>query len=530
MRVDRLVRPGVLVLISILALLVPVMLVGVPPLLDYPNHFARMWLIAGGVAQAPLSGMYAVDWSIASTNIGVDLLAASLGRLVGADVLGHGLVAAALVLPAAGAVLLNRAVFGGSHWWQVGFAGLVWNSTLLAGFLSFQVGLGLALLAAAADPVLERRAGVVGAFAVRAGFGALLLVFHVFAAAFYAALVAGLAFGAGRGLVRAVGRGVLAGGIALGVPLAGFLLVVPVVPGGQAPAGAFDIWAGYTVINKVITLMSAVVTYDFRLDALFVLALWGMARVLPLLAGGRGAGRAQVGLRLVGVGLVALAVAVPSVLGGTAGVDWRFPVMAMLTLAAAVRPGLATARGAAVAGCVLLGLSLARTGWIAEIWMARQADVASVGRALARVPAGAAVLPMQNTAQDVGEAPRGRYLLAALPTFWHYPALAVPWRHAFVPTLFTTRGKQPLRVLPPWDAISVPEGMPAPLAFLGGFEPLPALVYNFGYVTQWRTRFDYMLVVNADMVPESGRWDLPEGLELMADEGFARLYRIRRGG
>ena len=122
------------VLAALAALALPVALVHVPPLLDYPNHFARLWLLAGGIEQPPISAMYAADWSVALTNIGVDLIAATLGRVIGADLLGHLLVAAALILPPLGAILLNCAVFGGWHWWQVGFPILAWNSTLLAGF------------------------------------------------------------------------------------------------------------------------------------------------------------------------------------------------------------------------------------------------------------------------------------------------------------------------------------------------------------------------------------------------------------
>ena len=44
-------------------LLLPVALVPVPPLVDYPNHLACLWLIAGGAARPPASHFYAVDWS-----------------------------------------------------------------------------------------------------------------------------------------------------------------------------------------------------------------------------------------------------------------------------------------------------------------------------------------------------------------------------------------------------------------------------------------------------------------------------------
>ena len=170
---------------------------------------------------------------------------------------------------------------------------------------------------------------------------------------------------------------------------------------------------------------------------------------------------------------------------------------------------------------------MTRTAWITEIWRARQADVDAVKRAVAHVPAGAAVLPAEHTAVYGTPAPRGRYFFwATLPSYTHYPALAVLWRRAFVPTLFTAPGKQPLKVQAPWRDISALEGVPAPVDALASFDASPGAIYFFGFVAHWRERFDYVLVVNADL--PHGRvmtQPLPE-LELVADEGFARLYRV----
>ena len=456
--------------VSLGALALPVALVRIPPLLDYPNHLARLWLLVGGAERLPLSAMYAVDWSGASTNLGIDLLGITLGRAIGAAILGKLLIAAALILPPLGAALLNRVVFTGWHWWLVGFATLAWNSTFLAGFLSFQIGLGLALLAAATDPVVIHRVRPLCTAAVRIGLSAALFVFHPFASAFYAMLLGGLAFGStnatrhySRGFADAALRGVLVTGMTIAVPVGIFLIVARAVPGERAPAGVFDVWQGYTASNKALTVVSAIVTYDWRIDLCVALALWAIAR----LAASGALLRVHTGLLVVALGLFTLALAAPSMLGGTAFVDWRFPIMAALSVVTAIRPGLRSSRAEAVASCCLLLLSVARTAWIADIWQARQADVVAVEHALAPVPAGASVLPVRLMAIGTASAPRGRYLLGQLPSYLHYPALAVPWRSAFVPTLFTARGKQPLRVLAPWNSMSVPEGYPHPFPSFG---------------------------------------------------------------
>src|SRR6266508_5276710 len=176
----------VFLLVSLLMLVVLPFLVRVPPLLDYPNHLSRLWLIAGGVRLAPVSSMYQLNWSGASTNIGIDLLARAFGGVLGMGLLGPLLLGASLALPPLGAIALNRTAFGGPHWWQIGFASLAWGQTMLAGFLNFQIGLGLALLAASADARLVQRGPMMG-FLVRAACAGVLLVFHPFASLFYGA-------------------------------------------------------------------------------------------------------------------------------------------------------------------------------------------------------------------------------------------------------------------------------------------------------------------------------------------------------
>lgn len=524
------VLPLACIVLALGTLVLPVALTHMPPLLDYPNHLARIWLLAGGADHAPLNGMYAVDWSGASTNIGIDLLAATLGRLIGGWTLAPLLLGAAVLLPPLGAVLLNRAVFGGWHWWQAGFAVLAWNSTLLAGFLNFQIGLGLAFLAAAMDPWISRRAGPFGAVPPRMALAAALLVFHPFAVGLYGVLLAGLAYGAGdepSGEKASFGhrlwRVAAVAGLGVGVPILGFLFLAPTLPGGHAPAGVYESWAGYTGALKAATLLSAIATYNLRLDILAVALLWAAARLIafgPML-------RCHAGLMFCVLGFVALAILVPFALGGTALVDWRFPIMAVLTAAAALRPGHKSARVGQAMAIALMLLALARSGWIAGIWQERQADVAAVEDVLALVPAGAAILPVAHTGMSDTESSRGSVLALGLPFFWHLDSLAVPLRHAFVPTLFTAPGKQPLRVLPPWAEISVLEGVPAPIHYLRTFVPSIRESFMFGYITHWRERFDYVLVLNAQAPDADDEASVP-GLELLADHGFARVYRILR--
>ena len=517
--------PPAALLACFTALAIPALVVRIPPLLDYPNHLVRMWLLAGGIDQPPLPQFYAIDWSLASTNIGIDLIAALLGPLIGAEPVGHLLITTAIILPVLGAILLNRALFGGLHWWQIGFTFFAWNLTLLTGLLSFQIGLGLALLAASLDPGARKQPAAGTTIALRIGLCAALLIFHAFAAAFYATVIAALAFSTppARPTAIRLWRATLAGLATLAPPLAAFLLLAPAPPGGHAPPGAYDMLEGYTLANKLETALSALVTYNPILELLVAFAI--ITFLVPTAR--RGQVRAHAGLLVTAAGLFVLAIAIPSTLGGTSLIDWRFPIMAVLCALAATRPEPAHPSARAIAASVFIIASLARTVSIEIVWKSRQADVVSVERALAAMPRGASLLPLMNMPEDARLLPTGRRLATNVQTYWHLPTLAVPWRHAFVPTLFTARGKQPLRVLPPWDQIAVAEGLPARSIELSAPITDPKLRHLFGYADAWRTRFDYALLINADVPPDPDQPPLPAAFNLIADEGFARLYRIQ---
>jgi hypothetical protein len=510
---------------ALAALAVPVWLVAIPPLLDYPNHLVRLWLIAGGADSAPLSKMYAVSWGSAFTNVGIDYLGAVLGRIVPAVQLGSFLLLLALLLPPLGAAALNRASFGGVHWWQIGFVFFAWNATLIAGFINFQIGIGGALLAAALEPRLAR-AGPTLRLCTNLAIASLLLFIHLFALFFYGALLAGLAVGprlaalATRRGLAAAARGVAIAVAPAALPALLFVALVPTMPGAHVDAaGNAPLWA-FSLLYKLHVLLTPVVTYERWID----LAL--LAAVAAPLAWALVAGRVQAhaGLLLTAAGLFALGLAAPTALAGTWWIDNRFPVMAALALVAGLRPDLNLKPAGRIAVAAALALAVtARTAWIGSIWHEREADVRALQRAVASVPAGAAVLPLDNidARLDPSAYPAGRYFHNGHPTYWSLSVLAIMWRRAFVPNLFWAAGKQPLCVLPPWDEVSFPEDGLWPAEILTDPSQTPK------HFRAWRERYDYVLLLNAD-AGQGADIDGLGSLQLLRDEGFARLYRVLR--
>ena len=508
--------------LSLAVLAVPVFSVAMPPLLDYPNHWARLWLLSGGIDRPPISGMYELVWSNSWSNIGIDLLGVSVGRLVGAPVLGPVLLLASAILPPLGAAMQNRAAFGGWHWWQAGFAVLALTTTFLAGFLNFQISLGFALLAGALEPALARRPAV-SAFAVRAVLAGLILVSHPIPLIAYAALIAGFAYGP-RWIPDTISRratGLVLAAVAVAVPVILIMVLAPHPPGtDNGTIGETDWSRALSPIKNRWDLVSAFRTYDLKVD-LLVSALWSLPVLWALLARRI---RFHAGLLIAGAVLASLSLLVPDTLGGAFWITPRFSIMGFLIMAAAVRPTFMTSRRGTVAlAAALLALGVGRTAWVTRIWHQREGDIASVTRALRHVPSGAAVMPVVHELEDPHAAPLGRYFGGFLPAFWHDVTLVLPQRHAFVATLFAERGLQPVQPRQAWSDIAA--GAVNVVSFNKILDPAWLVEKHVPYALHWR-RFDYILLENADLPDKHGPDpSLPE-LQLVDDEGFARLYQV----
>ena len=512
---------AILLLVASALVLLPVVVFPLPPLLDYPNHLARLWLIEGGINIPPLNHFYAENWNGIATNIGIDIAAKTLKGVVPALLLGQILLGLSVLLPPLGAVMLNVTEFGGIDPWHLLFLFFAFTLTLLAGFLNFQIGLGTALLCASFDRMLSSR-GLFALYGARLCLGIVVMLIHPFALLFYGALLAGLEFGREapkltlESLLPRLLRTIPVAAVCL-APIALLLLWTHAVPGAKN--------SGRVIYNplfeRVAALDSPFFSYNVKVDALFglcvILIVFYAARNRP--------GKVHVGLLTAALALSVLEFFVPSVTPQSAWLDVRLPIMAVLAALAATRLSFGDLdfKALALTGATF-ALIVFRTIWISWNWSASVPMLESMRAVLTSVPAGAAVLPMQHTPSnsEMNSPLPGRLLNRVNETYVHYPALVVPWRHAFVPTLFSVAGAHPIRVLPPWNQIAEPGG--------GGLPSVNALRRRSlqpGFMREWQSQFDYILVLNADRPDRYGQFVPPREITLIAKAGFAELYRIR---
>jgi hypothetical protein len=518
-----------LLLAAILVSAVPILSVAYPPVLDYPNHLARIWLLSGKVDNAPLSTMYAANWSQASTNIAVDFLAASLARVMPIGLVNMLLLLAMFLGPPVAAILLNRAICRNWHVWQIATLFLAWSTTAIAGFLNFQIGLATALTCAACLPwILARRPQML--FPAYLASAVVLLLIHPFALFFYAALGSGLLLGDRPVLPRsapdlaAQARKVAVLALACILPLAALFLFAPTPPGVHANGASTILWPAlskmFDPLRIAKALASPILTYDAWADVLLFLPL------AACLAWAVRSGRVRFhgGLLIAAAILAMLACLAPEEIGDASWIQRRLPPMAALTLAAAIMPLKGERRRRGIIMAAVIAIMLLRIAWVEKIWIERQPDFAGLSNAVKGIERGAAVMVVRQDWTDTRGFPAGR-LMAGNPglsveTGRHLIAPFAVQRGFFIPTLFTVPGQQPLHVRPEWRSRSVYISAIPYASHLGFNDPKDP------YVRHWRRDFDYLLVINADMgrlPPAVVQYVTP-----VSEPGFARLYRIRK--
>ncbi len=405
----------------------PLFLTPIPPLVDYPNHLARMYLLAEIGHMPALQPFYAVEWRPVP-NLAMDALVPPLLHIMPLEWAGKLFLAAVYFVLAAGSAALNRVLFGRWSAWPCLAFLLIYNRLLLSGFLNYLFGLGLALCCFAAWIALRQRGP-----ALRLAIGcvmALAVYFaHLMAFGVYGALIAGYETGLlwrARADMRDVLRALFMAALPFIPTLAlflGYLFAVKdfVVPGlpvlyFSRPWRKFDL--PFSVFDD----------YSRPIDvASFVFAVLGLGfvywrrwvRLAP-----------EIAAPLVFISVIYLII--PSGLLSQYGVDRRLPLVMALVLVGGSAWCLPSVRTQRVFFGAAAALLLFRMTLVAVSWQAS-------GRIYAQILDGIDLLP------------RGAHLAVAYPSssfvatpVVQLPTLAIARRGVFVPTLFAYALQQPV--------------------------------------------------------------------------------------
>lgn len=421
--------------IALLAVTVaPVLLVRLPPLVDYPNHLARMAVLSASGPAIGLGTFYSVDWR-PLPNLAMDALVPLLVRMMPIEWAGKAFIVLTFALLAGGTMLLHRVLFGRwSAWTLLAFL-LLYSRVFIWGFLNFLFGVGLCLTSIAVWIFLRDRALAL-AIAISSAMALLLYLSHLFALAGYALVIVAYEIGRLRSDDRKGGRT--------------FIRFAAIVPQFILPASLFLLTASGTggsieygrFVRKFDLFFTLFNNYSLTLDAVT------FAAALAALAAGLVTGSVVVHRTMVLplVALLAAHFALPSKILTASGVDHRLPVLLGFIFLASSTPVIAGAATRTVITAAILGFLLVRMAVVASHWRQSDALYTSALAILDHLPTGSRLA--------VAHPPGLVNVFRDSPPLVHLPTMAVITREAFVPTLFAYASQQPISLRPPYAALA----------------------------------------------------------------------------
>jgi hypothetical protein len=459
------------------AALLPVLLVPIPAMVDYPNHLARMYILAAnGTADA--NPYYQVEWAL-YPNLAMDLIIPRLAHLIGVENAARVFLLLTQVLIISGAIVLEFVVKGRAQ--LSGFAAVMFLYCLpfTWGFLNFEFALAMALWGIAAMLAIEEHPWPVR-LAVNSAFLAALFAAHFFALGIYGAVL-GL-----HEVWRAWQRRALHSETALrllllALPAAVALALMTVTGGAIGNSGTH-----WHFEYKPLWLVRIMNGYSLTVSAACVALLAGWL----YLAAKRGALRFGPAGPLMTAGFALLYLAIPSQLFGSAFVDLRVIAAAAFILPAFLSFSSPNRRWTLVAlGCAG-AITLANLAVVYSVWLSYRADYAAMIGSFAKIDKGALVLVADSGQGD--DPPLSD--LTGYPMY-HAPVLAVHYANAFVPNLFAAAGEQPVRAKPAMRRLDIPYGGPVPLAILTAIAAGKPLLGTPEFIRSWPRDFDYLYVL-----------------------------------
>jgi len=124
----------------------PLLWVRDPPLVDYPNHLARIWILMHSKEIPELAANYIVHWRILP-DLAIDLVVSLLSWILPVEQAGRVFIASTMLLLIGGTVSLHRVLHGRIEIWPIWPVSFVYNATLFWGFVNCLFATGVYLFA-----------------------------------------------------------------------------------------------------------------------------------------------------------------------------------------------------------------------------------------------------------------------------------------------------------------------------------------------------------------------------------------------
>jgi hypothetical protein len=467
---------------ALVSALSPLLLAEIPAMGDYPNHLARMHLLT-----TEGNSFYQVQWRLVPY-LTMDIVVPPLAHIMGVEWATKAFLGISQLLIVSGATVLEIVVKRRIQIAPFVALALLYGLPFSWGFVNFEFGVGAALWGIAGWIALSQRP------LWRVPFNLItvpaLFFSHPMALGAYGATIFTYeCWRFWRGQTNPTAAAVTLA-VMCAPPIALIIIVLSYSP---QPLGVGDIQWFHWLLSQKVAIFHVFDGYNRWIAALmFGLCLWLVVehrRMLSWIAPGK----------WLAIIFLALFLALPVWLVGTAFVDTRIPIMAALILPAFVavdRPALNTLRAG------LLVLAIVSVAHVAFVWTQYQAHYRDIKASFAKIQKGSKVLvaSMAQPTTNLREFP-----------IMHAPALAVHYSDALVTSLFSNP-----RIL----IVSVRDDLRDAYPPIG----TPVRISELLASDSWKTRFDYLYVVGSQ---EDGNF-LPASLDLLQSGELFALYQIKR--
>ncbi len=489
------IEPAAIVAIAVAwaAVLMLIVMHDTPPIIDWPNHMARHYLESLWLSGKPLPPFYEIHYRL-MPNLGSDLIVPELLLVFDTITASKIFLVLAVFLYWSGptAFILQYGERSPSAW-AVCTLIMPWllAGTFFWGFMNYYSGVGLAFLAAANHVRIARlERAPVWQLILHSALLVLLYLWHLTSIGIYLVLAGCFML---EGFFKA---GVLAWARTLRVnlpfvvamlPALAVMIFVMMQPKLNALSGGV-VWS--TPLRKLVLAFGYFGAYDLWTDVPLI-AAWGLALLLLF----RLAARRPIVIDYAGLAAVAFAVlyvALPVELGTTSGADIRMLPPLFFT-AAALLANLPLARSAIIGVGLMTVLALTRHGVIHTTWTAMEGDAKAIRAHFAQAKPRSKVLVL-----TLDRASKNNFQS-------HLIGWAVPASDAYVSSLFSYAGQQPLTLLRETSEATVSDS--------DGKLVMDAAAVAAG--------FDYVWLFN----PQTPDLVLPAGWTFVLGEGAGKLYR-----
>lgn len=507
----------------IVAALTPLLFVRVPALVDYPDHLARMWILARHGSLPQLAANYQIHWRILP-DLAMDLIIPPISAIVSIETAGRVFIGLTIFALIGGTATLHRVLFGRWEAWPLWSALFVYNAVLFWGFLNCLFGIGIALFALSGW-MATREWRPMWRIILFSPLACLLFLLHLFAFGFYGLTVGLYELDSRIRERRVTARGILLLFAAAAQFVPGLVLWHVSLEHSGPTVTAYGSFAAklyalispftFSYVPAPLDVVTAILAFAFLAWAIRTRSLTLAAELRRPLAI-----------------LAVVAIAMPNTLSGSWLTDVRLPVALVFLLIAGTQVRIGSRRMVVAAASISVCLFAARLWAVSQSWRDYDRQFAEFRDASRVIAPGSRLMIVEDTI------PQRAMRLAGVPelfatrqsvAYFHMPELAIIDRAAFIPYVFT--GWTTIDVAPRNRFIAESIGSPAsPEDLLSGADPagrndlhVPGNIYHERpYWRDWPKHYDYVLWMDFGSRPI----EVPPQLHLLTSGSFFQIFRI----